>query len=166
MAPFLIIVLVGFFACQDFFYYKSYVSSNGEPEHRYMWYLAQNFRILWVGDLTDAVDNYDWLEFAIFVLFALLIFIVLMNLLISIIGDSHEFITASLQKRTTLQLCLKVLELETFFAVWFLIREHRFCGKARAPTNLVFAEPYSKTTSTEWLGRVKEITNAITRKVD
>jgi len=96
MAPFLIIVLVAFFAQQDFFYYKNYVSTNGEPDKEYFWYLAQNFRIFWLGDLTDPVDDYDWLEFIIFGFFTIAIIIVLMNLLISIIGDSHENVMASI----------------------------------------------------------------------
>ena len=60
-------------------------------------------------------------DFSVFVLSTLFIMIVLLNLLIAIISDTHEKIQASLKKSEGLSMCELILELETLWLINWIV---------------------------------------------
>ena len=67
-----------------------------EDDYRKMFLLY--YRILLFADFTEEVEKYDLIDYAVFMIATVIILIVLMNLLISIIGDTHEEVTANMKK--------------------------------------------------------------------
>ena len=68
------------------------------------------------------IDNYDYIDFAVFIASMICTLIVLLNLLISIISDSHEKINQNLKKSEGLILCQLIKELETLPGLAFFYR--------------------------------------------
>lgn len=74
-----------------------------EDDYRRMFFTY--YRILLFADFTEEVEVYDSIDFGVFVIATVFILIVLMNLLISIIGDTHENVSANIKKTQGKQQC-------------------------------------------------------------
>ena len=53
--------------------------------------LAKHYRVFLFGDFVeDLVDNYDWIDYTVFVIFTIVTMILLTNVLIAYMSDSFE----------------------------------------------------------------------------
>ena len=117
--PFILSLIIVFIAISDFYYFKELGSNGSSLDHgnqvplQYFKTIFNKFRGLMFADFTDVVDEYDIIDFTVLMLTSIIIMVVLMNLLISIISDSHEKVQASLRKSSGLILCELIHELES-----------------------------------------------------
>jgi len=95
---FLVLFIIVLFAVHDFMFFKHNMVTGQHQNTNYFKTIGYYYRILLFADFGDLVEQYDALDFCLFVLSTILIMIVLMNLLISTIGDSHERVKSHFSK--------------------------------------------------------------------
>jgi cellobiose-specific phosphotransferase system component IIC len=118
--PFLMSSSIVFIAITDFYYFKEMgtngnsISDNYKFPMMYAKQLSIQYQALFFAEFSDSIfDDYDYIDFTMFVISMVVTLIVLLNLLISIISDSHEKINQNLKKSEGLILCQLIKELET-----------------------------------------------------
>ena len=116
------------------------------------------FRILLFADFVEKVDQYDYIVFCVATIFIL---VILMNLLISIIGESQERIYSTKKDTESLLLCEFTFELE-------LLVICDCCNNRKAAEEgfLVFGEYLGDDGIESWEGRVNEIDTKVGRRID
>ena len=114
------VVLLGIvlFAVNDFSYFKRFIVTGG-PTAKMEYYilLAKHFRIFLFADFIEEINEYDWIDYGVFVLFTLVTMLLLTNILISFMGDAHERVQATLAMREGYYKIELLLELEIICAL-------------------------------------------------
>ena len=85
------------FSYTEYFYFKSILSEE-DTYDSYLSALFIQYRSLIMGDFPEELNNYTLLECVIFTVFTFFTMVVLLNLLIAIISDTHERITTNFDK--------------------------------------------------------------------
>ena len=91
-------LLLIFMAYFDFFYFKFLLTGDDQWKRGYWRTMIMAFRQMLLTDLTEEVDEFTGTEWLIFVLFFFVIFIILLNLLIAVVGDSYERVMSSYER--------------------------------------------------------------------
>merc|ERR1740139_427 len=130
--PFLLILAIGFFAVTNAFWFKSHIENpNSAADGTFLGYikwLTTFYTFVLFGDSsTQEVSNWDATEWILFFISTMFVLIIMMNLLISIIGETYGYVKASSDKSNYFQLAITVRRLEAFscFANAIMTSENR-----------------------------------------
>ena len=127
--------------------------------------LGQYYRILLFADFIEEIDHYDYIDTSVFVLSTMMIVVIFMNLLISIIGDSHERVYTTIKNTEGLIKCQFIFELEVLIVWPWMIKA--FGRKLIAEEGyIIFGQYVEKTDGNEWQGRVNQIVSAVGKRID
>jgi hypothetical protein len=155
VVPFLILLVLGLLAVMDFLFFKRFMVTGKSRDDNYVRMFVKYFRIFFFADFMEEIDSYDGLEVSMFAFAAIMILIILMNLLISIIGDSHEKVYSTKKSTEGFIRCRYIIGLES-------INVFPCCNRFDSDGFLVCAEYENQKGVEEWEGRVTEIG----RKID
>jgi len=155
VVPFLILLVLGLLAVMDFLFFKRFMVTGKSRDDNYVRMFVKYFRIFFFADFMEEIDSYDGVEVSMFAFAAITILIILMNLLISIIGDSHEKVYSTKKSTEDFIRCYYIIGLES-------INVFPCCNRFDSDGFLVCAEYENQKGVEEWEGRVTEIG----RKID
>ena len=135
--PFLLALALMLISTTDFYYYKYRETRSYEYTHGYFLTFLMQYRIIVFSDFEYLVDEYDFIDLTFFMVFSVVIFVFLMNLLIADISYQHSIIMSEVRRTDYAHICRLVLELETME-----ITLKKCCVRKRAGDSfhLVFAE--------------------------
>ena len=111
--PFLLALGLMLIATTDFYYYKYQETRSHEFTHDYLLSFILQYRIIVFSDFEYLVDEYDFIDQTFFLIFSVVIFVFLMNLLIADISYQHAIIMGEVKRTDYAHICRLVLELET-----------------------------------------------------
>ena len=121
------------------------------------------YRILLFADFTERVDNYTQFDFLLFVPLSFFMLVVIMNLAISIISDTHDKAQNIQEINQRFQQCRLTFDLEALTNMLPCIYRDT---KTDTKEYLISAEVTAEETTSEWSGRVSEITNAVKKSAE
>ena len=109
---FTFVLILVVFSYTEYFYFKSILSEE-DTYDSYLSALFIQYRSLIMGDFPEELNNYTLLECVIFTVFTFFTMVVLLNLLIAIVSDTHERITTNFDKSygSSMAMLLGVLEI-------------------------------------------------------